>query len=50
MLEKFIGHCSITRPDNAKTATKKVVHKTNEATGELIGNKIAEKYETETSN
>ena len=31
--------------DAAKVASKKVVHKTVEATGELIGNKIAEKIE-----
>ena len=30
-----------TRLDTLKTASKKVVHKTPEATGELIGNKIA---------
>ena len=29
--------------DPAKTASKKLVHKTAEATGELKGNKIAEK-------
>ena len=29
--------------DVAKTASKKIVHKTAEPTGELIGNKIAEK-------
>ena len=29
--------------DPAKTASKRVVHKTLEATGNLIGNKIADK-------
>ena len=29
--------------DNAKTASKRVVQKTAEATGDLIGNKIADK-------
>ena len=33
------------RLDAAKVASKKVVHKTVEATAELIGNKIAEKIE-----
>ena len=32
-----------TRIDAAKTATQKVVPKTAEATGDLIGNKIADK-------
>ena len=34
-----------TRLDALKTASKKVVHKAAEATGELIGNKIADKIE-----
>ena len=32
-----------TRMDAAKTASKRVVQKTAEATGDLIGNKIADK-------
>ena len=32
-----------TRLDAAKTASRKVVHKTAEARGDLIGNEIAEK-------
>ena len=32
-----------TRRDAAKTASKQVVQKTEEATGDLIGNKIADK-------
>ena len=32
-----------TRIDAAKTASKRVVQKTAEATGDLIGNKIADK-------
>ena len=34
---------TITGIDAAKTTSKKVVHKTVEATGDLIGNKVADK-------
>ena len=33
--------------DAAKTTSKKIVHKTSEATGDLIGNKIDEKITSE---
>ena len=33
-----------TRIDAAKTASKRVVQKTAEATGDFIGNKIADKF------
>ena len=41
MLEKIIRYCYKNR--TAKVSFKKVVHKTAEATGELIGNKVTEK-------
>ena len=43
---KGYGFLSFTRKtvmDTAKTASKRVVQKTSEATGDLIGNKIADK-------
>ena len=41
--ENIIGYChKITRLDAAKSASRKVVHKTAEATGELIENQITE--------
>ena len=45
MWKKIIGYCCKmqTAIDATKAAFKKVVHKTAEATGELTGNKIAEK-------
>ena len=30
--------------NGVKTASKRVIHKTDEATGDLVGNKIAEKF------
>ena len=41
--KKIIDTATKTRIDVAKTASKKVVWKTAEATGDLIGNKIADK-------
>ena len=41
--KKILYSATKTGLDAAKTASKKVVHKTDEATGELIGNKIDEK-------
>ena len=41
--KKIFYSATKTGLDAAKTASKKVVHKTVEATGELIGNKIDEK-------
>ena len=41
--KKILDSATKTGLDAAKTASKKVVHKTVEATGELIGNKIDEK-------
>ena len=37
------GYCNKTGIDAAKTASKRSVHKTAEATGDLMGNKIADK-------
>ena len=41
--KKLIDTATKTRIDAAKTASKRVVQKTAKATGELIGNNIAEK-------
>ena len=41
--KKILDSATKTGLDAAKTASKKVVHKTVEATEELIGNKIDEK-------
>ena len=41
--EKFFGYYYKNGLDAAKTASKKVVHKTTETTLEWIGNEIAEK-------
>ena len=38
-----MGTATKTGIDDAKTASKRVVQKTAEATGDLIGNKIADK-------
>ena len=40
---KIIGYCNKNRIDAAKTASKRVVQKPAEDTGDLIGNKIADK-------
>ena len=42
ILEKLIWYCYKNRTKCCKIASKNVVHKTAEATGELIGNKITE--------
>ena len=41
--KKIIDTTTKTGIDIAKTASKRVVQKTKEATGDLIGNKIADK-------
>ena len=41
--EKLLDTARNTGLDATKTASKKLVHKAIEATGEFIGNKIAEK-------
>ena len=41
--KQLLDNATITGVDAAKPASKKVVHKTAETTGELIGNKVAEK-------
>ena len=41
--KKLIDTATKTEIDAAKTASKRVVQKTTEATGDLIGNKIADK-------
>ena len=41
--KKLIDTATKTGVDPAKTASKRVVQKTAEATGDLIGNKIADK-------
>ena len=43
MIKKLIDTVTKTRIDAAKTTLKRVVHKTVEATGDLIGNKKADK-------
>ena len=43
MLKKLMDTATKTGIDDAKTASKWVVQKTAEATGDLIGNKIADK-------
>ena len=40
---KLLDSATIRELDALKTASKKVVHKAAEVTGEFIGNKIAEK-------
>ena len=40
---QLLNAATKTGPDPLKTASKKVVHKAAEATGEFIGNKIAKK-------
>ena len=37
------GYCNKNRDRCSKTTSKRVVHQTAEATGDLIGNKIADK-------
>ena len=41
--KKLMDTATKTRIDAAKTASKRIVQKTAEATGDLIGNKIADK-------
>ena len=43
MIKKLIDTITKTRIDAAKTTSKRVVHKTVETTGDLIGNKKADK-------
>ena len=43
MVKKLMYTATKTGMDAAKTASKRVVQKTEEATGDLIGNKIADK-------
>ena len=43
MVKKLIDTGTKTGIDVAKTASKRVVQKISEATGDLIGNKIADK-------
>ena len=43
MVNKLKDTATKTEIDAAKTASKRVVQKTTEATGDLIGNKIADK-------
>ena len=47
MEKKLMDTATKTGIDAAKTASKKVVLKTAEATGDLIGNKIADKIISE---
>ena len=39
--QKLLDHAKISATDVLKTSSKKVIQKTEEATGDLIGNKIA---------
>ena len=43
MIKKIMDTAAKTEIDAANTASKRVVQKTAEATGDLIGNKIADK-------
>ena len=43
MVKKLMDTATKTRIDAVKTASKRVVQKTAEATGDLIGNKIDDK-------
>ena len=43
-MKEVIGYCTKAGLDTAKTFSKKLVHKTAEATFELIGNKISKKF------
>ena len=43
MVKKLIDTATKTGIDEAKTSSKRVVQKTAEATGNLIGNKMADK-------
>ena len=43
MAKKLMNTATKTRVDAAKTASKRVIQKTAEATGDLIGSKIADK-------
>ena len=43
MVKKLIDTATKTGIDGAKTSSKRVVQKTAEATGNLIGNKMADK-------
>ena len=43
MVKKLMDNVTKTGKDFAKTASKRVIKKTPEATGDLIGNKIADK-------
>ena len=43
MVKKLMDTATKTGIDATKTASKRVVQKTAEATGDLIGNKIADK-------
>ena len=43
--KKLLDNATKTRLDALKTASKKVVHKTTEATREFLGNKITDKTE-----
>ena len=47
---QLLNAATKTGPDPLKTASKKVVHKAVEATGEFIGNKIADKIVTPNEN
>ena len=41
--QKFLGHAKQSATDALKTASKRAIQKTAEATVDLIGNKIADK-------
>ena len=43
MIKNFLIVLKKSTTDNIKTASKRVIQKTAEATGDLIGNKIADK-------
>ena len=48
--QKFLDRAKTSTTDAIKTASKKVIQKTAEATGDLIGNKIADKTTSVSNN
>ena len=45
-IQKLLDHAKKSAIDAIKTASKRVIQKIAEATGDLIGNKIAENYKS----
>ena len=43
--EKVLDHAKLSAPDPLKTASEREIRKTAEATGDLIANKIPDKFQ-----